>query len=56
MDESYQDLTPTTEVHPPSPPEQGDGVYMILLTLEWGEHICATLAPSQRLAEEAQAQ
>ena len=29
---------------------------MILLTLEWEERICATSTPSQRLAEEAQAQ
>src|SRR5260221_6232727 len=35
---------------------QEDTVYVILLTLEWEEHICATLTPSQRLAEEAQAQ
>src|SRR5258705_819190 len=34
----------------------GDAVYAILLTLEWEEHICATSTPSQRLAEEAQAQ
>ena len=31
-------------------------VYAILLTLEWEERICATSTPSQRLAEEAQAQ
>src|SRR5258708_17071911 len=31
-------------------------VYAILLTLEWEERICAMLTPSQRLAEEAQAQ
>src|SRR5258708_2942430 len=29
---------------------------MILLTPEWEERICTTLTPSQRLAEEAQAQ
>src|SRR5258708_162764 len=33
-----------------------DAVYAILLTPEWEERICATLTPSQRLAEEAQAQ
>src|SRR5258708_19686404 len=33
-----------------------DTVYAILLTLEWEECICATSTPSQRLAEEAQAQ
>src|SRR5258708_6638829 len=36
--------------------EPGDTVYAILLTPEWEERICATLTPSQRLAEEAQAQ
>ncbi len=36
--------------------EPGDTVYTILLTPEWEEHICATSTPSQRLAEEAQAQ
>src|SRR5258707_5205288 len=41
----------------PQPPlEPRDAVYAILLTPEWEEHICATLTPSQRLAEEAQAQ
>src|SRR5258707_3017875 len=42
----------------PAPPSfrQEDTVYAILLTLEWEEHICATLTPSQRLAEEAWAQ
>src|SRR5258707_8077398 len=35
---------------------QEDAIYAILLTLEWEEHIHATLTPSQRLAEEAQAQ
>src|SRR5258708_4771048 len=39
---------------PPLKPR--DAVYAILLTPEWEEHICATLTPSQRLAEEAQAQ
>src|SRR5258707_6989133 len=34
----------------------GDTVYAILLTPEWEECICTTLTPSQRLAEEAQAQ
>src|SRR5258707_3034470 len=38
------------------PFEPGDTVYAILLTPEWEEHICATSTPSQRLAEEAQAQ
>src|SRR5258708_15024596 len=33
-----------------------DTVYAILLTPEWEECICATSTPSQRLAEEAQAQ
>src|SRR5258708_16789285 len=41
---------------PELPIERGDAVYAILLTLEWEEHMCATLPPSQRLAEEAQAQ
>src|SRR5258708_1393228 len=36
--------------------EPRDAVYEILLTPEWEECICATLTPSQRLAEEAQAQ
>src|SRR5258708_29149272 len=39
---------------PPLKPR--DAVYAILLTPEWEECICATLTPSQRLAEEAQAQ
>src|SRR5258708_33276206 len=38
------------------PLEPGDTVYMILLTPEWEERICATSTPLQRLAEEAQAQ
>src|SRR5258708_17253225 len=38
------------------PLEPRDAVYAILLTPEWEECICATLTPSQRLAEEAQAQ
>ena len=37
-------------------PEPEDMVYTILLTLEWEECICTTLAPLQRLVEEAQAQ
>src|SRR5258708_3819682 len=41
---------------PPPPFGQEDAVYMILLTLEWEERICAMSTPSQRLAEEAQAQ
>src|SRR5258707_1957701 len=35
---------------------QEDAVYAILLTPEWEERIGTTLTPSQRLAEEAQAQ
>src|SRR5258708_15135957 len=38
------------------PLEPGDTVYVILLTPEWEECICTTSTPSQRLAEEAQAQ
>src|SRR5258707_4486946 len=41
---------------PPLPFGQEDAVYVILLTPEWEEHICAMSTPSQRLAEEAQAQ
>src|SRR5260221_12886434 len=41
---------------PPLPFGQEDAVYMILLTPEWEEHICTMSTPSQRLAEEAQAQ
>src|SRR5258708_8066540 len=41
---------------PPPPFRQEDAVYVILLTLEWEERICATSTPLQRLAEEAQAQ
>src|SRR5260221_5325095 len=41
---------------PPPPFGQEDAVYTILLTPEWEECICAMLTPSQRLAEEAQAQ
>src|SRR5258705_167276 len=37
-------------------PRQEEAVYTILLTPEWEECIHATLAPLQRLAEEAQAQ
>src|SRR5260370_13523945 len=44
------------KLQPEPPLEPGDTVYMILLTLEWEECICATSTPSQRLAEEAQAQ
>src|SRR5258707_7500860 len=43
-------------LNPELPLEPRDAVYAILLTPEWEEHICATLTPSQRLAEEAQAQ
>src|SRR5258706_4817292 len=42
------------QLEPPLKPR--DTVYAILLTPEWEECICATLTPSQRLAEEAQAQ
>src|SRR5258708_30920810 len=38
------------------PLKLGDTVYVILLTPEWEERIGATSTPSQRLAEEAQAQ
>src|SRR5258706_3248658 len=43
---------------PTAPPSfrQEDAIYAILLTPEWEECISATSAPSQRLAEEAQAQ
>src|SRR5258705_2892695 len=41
---------------PSLPPRQEEAVYTILLTLEWEEHIHTTSTPSQRLAEEAQAQ
>src|SRR5258705_9766476 len=41
---------------PELPLKPGDAIYAILLTLEWEECICATSTPSQRLAEEAQAQ
>src|SRR5258708_9666745 len=45
------------QVLKPEPPlKPGDAVYAILLTPEWEECICATSTPSQRLAEEAQAQ
>src|SRR5258705_1938342 len=40
--------------HPPF--RQEDAVYAILLTPEWAERICATSAPLQRLAEQAQDQ
>jgi len=49
------DLPPQKSATPPSF-RQEDAVYAILLTPEWEECICATLTPSQRLAEEAQAQ
>src|SRR5260370_36537527 len=49
------DLPPQESATPPSF-RQEDAVYVILLTPEWEEHICATSTPSQRLAEEAQAQ
>src|SRR5258707_10069548 len=42
------------QLEPPLKP--GDTVYVILLTPEWEERICTTSTPSQRLAEEAQAQ
>src|SRR5258708_6961825 len=47
---------PPRKSAPPLPFGQEDAVYAILLTLEWEEHICAMSTPSQRLAEEAQAQ
>src|SRR6266436_4740320 len=47
---------PPQKSTPPLPFRQEDTVYAILLTPEWEEHICATSTPSQRLAEEAQAQ
>src|SRR5260221_3174194 len=47
---------PPQKSAPPPPFGQEDAVYMILLTLEWEERICAMSTPSQRLAEEAQAQ
>src|SRR6266436_6796301 len=47
---------PPRKSAPPPPFGQEDAVYMILLTLEWEERICATSTPSQRLAEEAWAQ
>ena len=47
---------PPQKSAPPLPFGQEDAVYVILLTLEWEECICATSTPSQRLAEEAQAQ
>src|SRR5258708_321904 len=48
-------LPPQESATPPSF-RQEDAVYAILLTPEWEECICATSTPSQRLAEEAQAQ
>src|SRR5258706_205354 len=47
---------PPRKSTPPPPFGQEDAVYAILLTPEWEEHICAMSTPSQRLAEEAQAQ
>src|SRR5258708_5990891 len=53
----HNGVTHARECPPPPPPfGQEDMVYMILLTPEWEECICATLTPSQRLAEEARAQ
>src|SRR5258708_2584022 len=49
------DLPPQKSTTPPSF-RQEDAIYAILLTPEWEEHISATSIPSQRLAEEAQAQ
>src|SRR6266446_879144 len=49
------DLPPQESTTPPSF-RQEDAIHMILLTPEWEECICATSTPSQRLAEEAQAQ
>src|SRR5258708_12922751 len=46
---------PPKSATPPSF-RQEDAIYAILLTPEWEECISATLTPSQRLAEEAQAQ
>src|SRR5260221_3708413 len=47
---------PPQKSAPSLPPRQEEAVYAILLTPEWEECIHATLTPSQRLAEEAQAQ
>src|SRR5258708_4660627 len=47
---------PLQKSTPSSPPRQEEAAYVILLTPEWEERICTTLAPTQRLAEEAQAQ
>src|SRR5258707_89276 len=49
------DLPPQKSTTPPSF-RQEDAIYVILLTPEWEECIGATSTPSQRLAEEAQAQ
>src|SRR5260221_6591141 len=49
------DLPPQKPAAPPSF-RQEDTIYVILLTPEWEERISATSTPSQRLAEEAQAQ
>src|SRR5258708_1944384 len=48
-------LPPQKSATPPSF-RQEDAIYVILLTPEWEECICPTSTPSQRLAEEAQAQ
>src|SRR5258708_24577109 len=47
---------PSTEACRPPSLRREDTIYAILLTPEWEECIGATLTPSQRLAEEAQAQ
>src|SRR5258707_11309383 len=47
---------PPQKSAPPPPFRQEDAVYAILLTPEWEERICTMSTPSQRLAEEAQAQ
>src|SRR5260221_8380550 len=47
---------PPRKSAPPPPFGQEDAVYVILLTPEWEERICAMSTPLQRLAEEAQAQ
>src|SRR5260370_41469616 len=47
---------PLQESATPPSFRQEDAVYVILLTPEWEERICATSTPLQRLAEEDQAQ
>src|SRR5258707_6197783 len=47
---------PPRKSTPPPPFRQEDAVYVILLTPECEECICATSTPSQRLAEAARAQ